>query len=298
MMKNTLDVVFGGITYWAFGFGLSFGADKGSNGFTGVGCFFVDADESRMGYVFAVFLFQLSFATTATTIVSGSMTERTKLCAYILFSLLSPFIYSIPAHWIWSREGFLYRLGAIDVAGCGPVHLVGGLTGLVATVTLKPRTGAFKTKQKPPIPSPLKCILGMFMLWWVQFSITIHFPECLTFQSNFLFAILGGFCFLKLAAYAWLSPHLDLHFHEKATSKANASTKSPSPDQTIDLVNLWQIPNPFCRWGWLRFSSGSVFIMSSEAHWKNAVRWEHVNPLAPWLSHKGIQFLWCGAWKK
>ncbi len=93
MMKNALDVVFGGITYWAFGFGLSFGAGMGSNSFVGVGCFFVDANNDHMGYVFAVFLFQLSFATTATTIVSGAMTERTKLSAYILFSLINTIIY-------------------------------------------------------------------------------------------------------------------------------------------------------------------------------------------------------------
>ena len=165
MMKNALDVVFGGITYWAFGFGLSFGAGKGSNPFTGMGCFFVDADETTMGYIFAVFLFQLSFATTATTIVSGSMAERTKISAYIAFSLVNSIIYSIPAHWMWSSEGFLFQLGAIDVAGCGPVHLVGGVTGLVATLVLKPRLGAFNTKTKPSIPSPLKSILGMFMLW-------------------------------------------------------------------------------------------------------------------------------------
>ena len=119
-MKNALDVVFGGITYWAFGFGLSFGAGKGSNPFTGMGCFFVDADETTMGYIFAVFLFQLSFATTATTIVSGSMAERTKFSAYITFSLVNSLVYSIPAHWMWSSEGFLFQLGAIDVAGCGP----------------------------------------------------------------------------------------------------------------------------------------------------------------------------------
>ncbi len=165
MMKNTLDVVFGGITYWAFGFGLSFGAGAGSNPFTGVGCFFVDADKDSMGYIFAVFLFQLSFATTATTIVSGSMAERTKLSAYILFSLANTLIYSIPAHWIWSSHGFLYQMGAIDVAGCGPVHLVGGMTGLIATIVLKPRLSAFKTKHKPTIPSPLKAVLGLFMLW-------------------------------------------------------------------------------------------------------------------------------------
>jgi ammonia channel protein AmtB len=37
MMKNVVDVVLGGFTYWAFGFGLSFGEDKGTNPFFGLG---------------------------------------------------------------------------------------------------------------------------------------------------------------------------------------------------------------------------------------------------------------------
>ena len=165
-MKNALDVVFGGITYWAFGFGISFGQSYGSNSFIGFGCFFVDAGEQDMGYVFSVFIFQLSFATTATTIVSGAMAERTKLSAYLIFSMLSTIIYCVPAHWLWSEMGFLHTMGAIDVAGCGPVHLVGGVTGLVATVVLKPRMGCFKNGSDiPPMSSPLKSILGMFMLW-------------------------------------------------------------------------------------------------------------------------------------
>ena len=55
-------------------------------------------------------------------------------------------------------------MGAVDVAGCGPVHLVGGASGLVATLMLKPRQGVFDKPQEP-LPAPLKAILGMFMLW-------------------------------------------------------------------------------------------------------------------------------------
>lgn len=58
-------------------------------------------------------------------------------------------------------------MGAVDVAGCGPVHLVGGVSGLVATLMLKPRLGAFD-KPREAVPSPLKSILGMFMLWCVE----------------------------------------------------------------------------------------------------------------------------------
>ena len=69
MMKNVVDVVLGGLTYWIFGYGVSYGGDGPS--------WFVDSDDaddwtdSGMGATHATFLFQLSFATTATTIVSG-----------------------------------------------------------------------------------------------------------------------------------------------------------------------------------------------------------------------------------
>ena len=71
MIKNMIDVIFGGLSYWLFGYGLSFGEEKGTNAFTGVGSFLTDAEHDEMGDVFSHFFFQLSFATTATTIVSG-----------------------------------------------------------------------------------------------------------------------------------------------------------------------------------------------------------------------------------
>lgn len=78
MMKNVADVVLGGLTYWMFGFALSFGNGPCTTPFMGCGNFFVDptVDDPLMGPINAAFLFQLSFATTATTIVSGAMAER------------------------------------------------------------------------------------------------------------------------------------------------------------------------------------------------------------------------------
>lgn len=78
MMKNVIDIVLGGFTYWLFGYGMSFGRGPLSNPFIAVGDFLLDppVGDALMGQIFAAFLFQLSFATTATTIVSGAMAER------------------------------------------------------------------------------------------------------------------------------------------------------------------------------------------------------------------------------
>ena len=93
------------------------------------------------------------------------MAERTKLESYILFSTLNTIVYCIPAHWVWAETGWLYKMGMVDVAGAGPVHLGGGMTGLVATIMLKPRYRRYKSKYPPPMGSPTNALLGMFMLW-------------------------------------------------------------------------------------------------------------------------------------
>ncbi|OWF39017.1 putative ammonium transporter 3 [Mizuhopecten yessoensis] len=167
MVKNAADVIFGGLTYWSFGFGLSFGKDQGANMFCGVGNFFVDADDDQMGVIFSTFVFQLSFATTATTIVSGAMAERTKLCSYIIFSCVNTVVYCIPAHWLWDDIGFLRKLGVVDIAGAGAVHLIGGGSALVAAVMLKPRSGRYDHgTESLPMGNPVNSLLGTFMLWW------------------------------------------------------------------------------------------------------------------------------------
>lgn len=77
MMKNVTDIFLGGVTYWIVGYGLSFGTDWTCPYFA-LGDFAIDPaiDDPLMGRKYTAFIFQLSFATTATTIVSGAMAER------------------------------------------------------------------------------------------------------------------------------------------------------------------------------------------------------------------------------
>ena len=107
MVKNAIDVIFGGISYWLFGYAFSFGDETRSNPFSGIGYFATDATDDKMGEIFSKYIFQLSFATTATTIVSGAMAERTNLKAYMVYSFLNTLSYCFPSHWIWSKNGFL-----------------------------------------------------------------------------------------------------------------------------------------------------------------------------------------------
>ncbi|KAK9884064.1 hypothetical protein WA026_005001 [Henosepilachna vigintioctopunctata] len=169
MMKNVVDIVLGGLTYWFFGYAMSFGRSPMNNGFIAFGDYFVDPplDDKLKGAVYAAFIFQLSFATTATTIVSGAMAERCNFKAYCIFSFLNTFIYCIPAGWIWGNHGFLRQMGAVDIAGSGAVHLIGGSSAVACAIMLGPRLGRYDNGIKPlPLGNPVNAVMGLFVLWW------------------------------------------------------------------------------------------------------------------------------------
>ncbi|XP_015917822.3 putative ammonium transporter 3 [Parasteatoda tepidariorum] len=158
LMKNAVDVVLGGLSYWMFGYGLEYGTGPGTSAFCGVGLFMVDTEDNDGG-VFATFIFQLSFATTTTTIVSGAMADFN---AYILFSFVNTITYCIPAGWMWGDHGFLKKLG--DFAGSCAVHLTGG--ALVAASMLKPRLHRYdQSTASLAMGDPRNAIMGLFTLW-------------------------------------------------------------------------------------------------------------------------------------
>ena len=72
----------------------------------------------KEGQIYAMYFFQMALASTATTIVSGAMAERTNLRAYMLYSFVSTLTTCFPAHWIWGKGGFLREMGVVDIAGC------------------------------------------------------------------------------------------------------------------------------------------------------------------------------------
>ncbi|XP_035207695.1 putative ammonium transporter 3 [Stegodyphus dumicola] len=166
LVKNATNVLVGGIAYWAFGFSLSFG-NRYSDLWIALGSFFTQADIEEMGVVYSKFVFELAYATTATTLISGAMAERCKFTSYCVVTALIIFVYSLPSGWMWRDNGFLASLGAVDVGGSGTVHLVGGCCGIVAATILGPRTGRYdRGLQLLPLGNPTNALLGLFMLWW------------------------------------------------------------------------------------------------------------------------------------
>ena len=155
LIKNLFDACAGALAFWLVGFGLAFGQTDEDNqaGFAGndkelfAASGFKDADDNY----YVLWIFQFSFAATASTIVSGSLAERTQLPSYMAFSaLMTGIIYPIVVSWTWGSgwlgDGTDDSRGFHDFAGTGIVHMVGGVAGFCGALVIGPRHG----KEKNP----------------------------------------------------------------------------------------------------------------------------------------------------
>jgi Amt family ammonium transporter len=178
MMKNLLDFCMGSLAFWLVGFGLMFGNGNalfGTTGFMvapGTGAVY-DALNWTSVPTLTAWFFQLVFAATAATIVSGAMAERTKFIGYLIYSFfISLIFYPIVGHWIWGG-GWLASLGMLDFAGSTVVHSVGGWFALAGALVIGPRLGKYTSAGKPvaiPGHNLSMAALGTFILWFGWFG--------------------------------------------------------------------------------------------------------------------------------
>ncbi len=190
LSKNFVVFAISSLAFYFIGWGIMFGD---GNGFLGLKGLFMlgGADnspatgEAYSGAYSAIswtgiplsakFFFQLVFAGTAATIVSGCVAERIKYLAFIIFSfLLVALVYPITGHWIWGG-GWLAQKGFFDFAGSTAVHTVGGVAGLAGILLLGPRLGKFLSDGTArPIPghNMTSATLGCLILWlgWFGFN--------------------------------------------------------------------------------------------------------------------------------
>lgn len=176
LFKNLMDVCAGVLVYYAIGYGLMYPGDSG-NGYFGFAQFGIgEAGEGGPGVLHPQvdFLFQVAFAATAATIVSGAVAGRLKFSSYLIYSIvLTGIIYPISGYWKWGG-GWLDAMGFYDFAGSIVVHAVGGFAGLAGALVLGPRIGRFKDGKSVPIPGHniAQATLGVFILWvgWYGFN--------------------------------------------------------------------------------------------------------------------------------
>jgi Amt family ammonium transporter len=173
MAKNLMDYSIGSLVFFLFGYAIMMGGDWhglwGTEGWLMTGKYY-DVDK------YLNMFWMLVFCATAATIVSGAVAERMKFKAYFGYSILvSLIIYPVYGHWVWGG-GWLsslpFGLGAIDFAGSGVVHAVGGFVGLAGAMVLGPRYGKYVNGQPQGIPghSIILAALGVFILWFGWFG--------------------------------------------------------------------------------------------------------------------------------
>ncbi len=191
LSKNFIVFAASVAAYWFVGWGIMFGDGNGFMGTSGV--FMVGGldkspltgdDYKNAGGVYNAlswagiplwtkFFFQLVFAGTAATIVSGAVAERIKYPAFIVFTFfMGMVIYPVVGHWIWGG-GWAAGGGFVDFAGSTQVHSIGGWAALAGVIMLGPRIGKYTADGKViPIPghSMSLALIGTFVLWFGWFG--------------------------------------------------------------------------------------------------------------------------------
>jgi ammonium transporter, Amt family len=193
LAKNLIVFALSTIAFWILGFSLMF--SDGNPFIGGLGGMLLggadnspamnDAYQGIFGSLkwtgvplAAKFFFQLAFAGTAATIVSGAVAERIKFVDFLIFSLLFVGIaYPITGHWVWGG-GWLSTFGGNgfwDFAGSSVVHLMGGVGALFGAIFLGPRLGRYRedgSVTAMPGHNMSIATLGCLILWlgWFGFN--------------------------------------------------------------------------------------------------------------------------------
>lgn len=175
-MQSYIAIAVISIQWILIGYSLSFGGDIGGflgnfqwAGLKGVG-FSPNADYSATIPHQLFMLFQLMFAIITPALISGSIAERMKFSAFVIFLLAwSTLVYDPLAHWVWGVGGWIRNLGALDFAGGDVVHISSGISALVAAIMLGKRR---KLDSITPHHIPMT-ILGAALLWFGWFGFNV-----------------------------------------------------------------------------------------------------------------------------
>ena len=212
--------------FWAVGFGLMFGNGSPFMGLSGFAPSLLPSEDALFQALSwtsvplaAKFLFQMVFADTAATIVSGTVAERMKFSAYLLFSVfMVAFLYPITGHWIWGG-GFLSQLAVPfqDFAGSTAVHSVGGWAALTGTLLVGPRLGRFRsdgTAVAMPAHNLSIATLGaliLFMGWFGFNAGSTMAADASAIAHIAMTTMLGGAAGMASAlVYSWVRGKPDL----------------------------------------------------------------------------------------
>ena len=171
MMQSFIIIGVVSVIWVLFGYSLAFGPDHFHfiGGLDWLG--FKDVGQTPNADYAATIphqlfaMFQLMFAIITTALITGSIAERMRFPAFLLFSVIwSIVVYTPMAHMVWGVGGWLRNMGALDFAGGTVVHISSGVSGLVAAIVLGKR-------KNPGIPHNIPfTLLGAGLLWFGWFG--------------------------------------------------------------------------------------------------------------------------------
>ncbi|MCP9770205.1 ammonium transporter [Lacihabitans sp. LS3-19] len=171
--KVMIDIMIGGLAFYAFGFAVAYGA---SNGYFAFGTGILSGDLGlNLTISNSLFWFlQLGFAIASISIVSGGIAERMKMWSYAVFVVIfCIIIYPVAANWVWNPNGWLAKLGFNDFAGSSAVHAVGGFAALAGAILVGPRMGKYNADGSAnaiPGHNLTLASVGAFLLWFGWFG--------------------------------------------------------------------------------------------------------------------------------
>ena len=179
LMQNVFAMGLVSVLWATIGFSLAFG---GNGRFIGNLDFAFMKDVARVaqlpGYsggfalavpVLAFFAFQMMFAVITPALITGATADRLKFSAYaVLIGVWSIVVYPVVAHWVFSPNGWLFRLGALDFAGGAVIHVNAGMAALAVVLVIGKRKG-WPREAMPPHNLPFT-ILGTGILWFGWFG--------------------------------------------------------------------------------------------------------------------------------
>lgn len=198
-----------------FGYSLSFGSSTGAlapfiGGFdwaflNGIGIndvspYYISQATARIPHLLFV-LFQCMFAIITPALIIGAYAERIKFKGFLIFSILwSIFVYNPVAHWVWSADGWLFKMGALDFAGGTVVHINAGIAALVMTLMIGSRRN-YNNHPTAPHNIPL-VVIGAALLWFGWFG--FNAGSGLAADGLAISAFLATHVATATAAFTWV----------------------------------------------------------------------------------------------
>jgi Amt family ammonium transporter len=160
---NTMIYIVASLVFFLWGYTLAFGK----------------WDSSSMS-MYAAFLFQMAFVGKTVNIMSGGVSERTKIIPLAIFTIfMAGLIYPLVVNWTWGANmlsGTILDISSMhDLAGSSVIHSTGAWALLAAILIIGPRKGRYtkdgRVRVIPASNIPL-VVLGAFLLWigWFGFN--------------------------------------------------------------------------------------------------------------------------------